>query len=44
MTLDELKERLSSELSQTKERIEESGWYNQLRDRYENMSPPMLIL
>jgi hypothetical protein len=41
MTLDELKERLSSELSQTKERIEESAWFNQLRDRYENMSPAM---
>lgn len=41
MTLDELKERLSAELTQTKERIEESAAFNQLRDRYENMSPAM---
>jgi len=41
MTLDELKERLSSEWTQTSERIQESAIYNQLRDRYENMSPAM---
>lgn len=41
MNLDELKERFSTELKTTWERIQESGAYNQMRDRYENMSPSM---
>jgi hypothetical protein len=41
MNLDELKERFSSEFTQVSERVQESTIYNQLRDRYENMSPAM---
>lgn len=41
MNLDDLKDKLASDARVTWERIQESGAYNQLRDRYENMSPPM---
>lgn len=41
MNLDDLKDRFSSEARVTWERIQESGAYNQMRDRYENMSPSM---
>ncbi len=41
MNFMELKERLASELKQLWERIEESSLYNQLRDRYENLTPSM---
>ncbi|MEN0058260.1 MAG: hypothetical protein AAGB31_05455 [Bdellovibrio sp.] len=41
MNLDDLKDRLASDARVTWERIQESSAYNQLRDRYENMSPPM---
>lgn len=41
MNLDDLKDRLASESRQTWERIQESDSFNQLRDRYENMSPSM---
>jgi len=39
MNLDDLKERFSSESRQLWERIQESAAYNQLRDRYENLTP-----
>jgi hypothetical protein len=41
MNLDDLKDRLASDLRQTSERLQESAIFNQLRDRYENMSPSM---
>ena len=41
MNLEDLKERLLSDAKNTWERVQESTAYNQLRDRYENMSPPM---
>lgn len=41
MNLDDLKDRLASDARQTWERVQESAAYNQLRDRYENMSPGM---
>ncbi|WP_374079653.1 hypothetical protein [Bdellovibrio bacteriovorus] len=41
MNLDDLKDKLVSDARVTWERVQESGAYNQLRDRYENMSPPM---
>jgi hypothetical protein len=41
MNFDELKERLLSELKQLWERIQDSSIYNQLRDRYENLTPSM---
>lgn len=41
MNFDDLKDRLSSELRTTWERLQESTTFNQLRDRYENMSPVM---
>ncbi|QDK37427.1 hypothetical protein [Bdellovibrio sp. NC01] len=41
MNLDDLKERISTEARQTWDRIQESAAYNQLRDRYENMTPTM---
>ncbi|KYG64889.1 hypothetical protein AZI86_11865 [Bdellovibrio bacteriovorus] len=41
MNLDDLKDRLASDARQTWERVQESAAYNQLRDRYENMSPSM---
>ncbi|MEK2645095.1 hypothetical protein [Bdellovibrio sp. BCCA] len=41
MNLDDLKDKLVSDARVTWERIQESGTYNQLRDRYENMSPSM---
>ncbi|QLY26875.1 hypothetical protein [Bdellovibrio sp. KM01] len=41
MNLDDLKDKLSTELRATWDRIQESGTYNQLRDRYENMTPAM---
>ena len=41
MNLEDLKERFTSEAKVLWERIEESSAYNQLRDRYENMTPSM---
>lgn len=41
MNFTEIKERLISELKQLWEKIEESSLYNSLRDRYENLTPPM---
>ena len=41
MNLDDIKERISTEARQTWDRIQESAAYNQLRDRYENMTPTM---
>ncbi|MFS4460286.1 hypothetical protein [Bdellovibrio sp. HCB2-146] len=41
MTLDDLKERFTSEARVTWERIQESTAYNQLKDRYDNMTPGM---
>lgn len=41
MNLDDLKDRLASDARVTWERIQESTAYNQLRDRYENMTPAM---
>ncbi len=41
MSLEDLKDRIASDARQTWERIQESGAYNQLRDRYENMTPSM---
>jgi hypothetical protein len=41
MNLDDLKERFTSEAKMLWERVEESSAYNQLRDRYENMTPSM---
>lgn len=39
MTLDDLKERLATEAKQTWEKIRESALYNQMRDRYDNLTP-----
>lgn len=39
MNLDDLKDNLKNQLSQTWSHIEESAIYNQLRDRFENLSP-----
>jgi hypothetical protein len=39
MNFDDLKDNLKSQLSQTWSRIEESSAYNQLKDRFENLSP-----
>ncbi|GIL17797.1 MAG: hypothetical protein BroJett040_15480 [Oligoflexia bacterium] len=36
---DEIKERLKSEWTQTTDRLEESSIYNQIKDKYENLSP-----
>lgn len=41
MNLDDLKDRIASDARATWERVQESAVYNQLRDRYENMTPPM---
>lgn len=41
MNLDDLKDRFSTELRATWDRIQESAAYNQMRDRYENMTPSM---
>ena len=41
MNLDDLKDRFITEGRQVWERIQESGAYNQMRDRYENMTPSM---
>ncbi|MGZ3775494.1 MAG: hypothetical protein ACXVCY_12500 [Pseudobdellovibrionaceae bacterium] len=41
MNFDDLKDRIISDARTTWERIQESGAYNQLRDRYENMTPAM---
>ena len=41
MNLDDLKERVTSEAKMLWERVEESSAYNQMRDRYENMTPSM---
>lgn len=41
MNLDDLKDRLAGDARQTWERVQESALYNQLRDRYENMTPTM---
>lgn len=39
MNIEDLKDNLKSQLGQTWSRIEESSAYNQLRDRFENLSP-----
>lgn len=39
MTLDELKESISSNIKQTYERFKETDLYHQLNDRFENMKP-----
>ncbi|WP_415064008.1 hypothetical protein [Bdellovibrio sp.] len=41
MNLEDLKDRLVSDARQTWERVQDSAAYNQLRDRYENMTPAM---
>lgn len=41
MNFDDLKDRISSDARLTWERVQDSGAYNQLRDRYENLTPPM---
>lgn len=41
MNLEDLKDRIASDAQQTWERIQDSAAFNQLRDRYENMSPSM---
>lgn len=41
MNLDDLKDRFVSDARATWERVQESGAYNQMRDRYENMTPSM---
>lgn len=41
MNLDDLKDRLASDANQTWERIQESAAFNQLRDRYDNLTPAM---
>ncbi|HWU43029.1 MAG TPA: hypothetical protein VN132_06305 [Bdellovibrio sp.] len=41
MNLDDLKDQLTSEGRAVWERIQDSAAFNQLRDRYENMSPSM---
>lgn len=41
MNLEDLKDKLASDARLTWERIQESAAYNQLRDRYENMTPVM---
>ncbi|UXR63866.1 hypothetical protein EZJ49_12410 [Bdellovibrio bacteriovorus] len=40
-SFDDLKERFIADSRATWERIQESTAYNQMRDRYENMTPPM---
>lgn len=40
MNLDDLKDSLKSQLGQTWSRIEDSSAYNQLKDRFENLTPP----
>jgi hypothetical protein len=39
MNLDDIKDNLKSQLGETWGRIEESSFYNQLRDRFENLTP-----
>jgi hypothetical protein len=39
MNLDDIKDSLKSQLGQTWERIQESSVYNQMKDRFENLSP-----
>lgn len=39
MNIEDLKDNLKSQLSQTWSRIEDSSFYNQMRDRFENLSP-----
>lgn len=41
MSFEDFKEKLAGDAHTTWERIQESTAYNQLRDRYENMTPPM---
>lgn len=41
MNFDDLKDRIITDARATWDRIQESGAYNQLRDRYENLSPAM---
>ncbi|MFM6928757.1 MAG: hypothetical protein ACKOX6_09840 [Bdellovibrio sp.] len=41
MNLDDLKDKLATEARATWDRIQESATFNQLRDRYENMTPSM---
>jgi len=41
MNLDDLKDRIATDARATWDRIQESATFNQLRDRYENMTPSM---
>lgn len=41
MNLDDLKEKLKSDLQTTWERFQDSSLYSQLKDRYDNLSPIM---
>ncbi|MFN7262271.1 MAG: hypothetical protein ACK5RO_05555 [Pseudobdellovibrionaceae bacterium] len=41
MNFQELKERLSTELTQTWEKVQESSLYLKAKDSYENLTPPM---
>ncbi len=41
MTLDDLKERLATEAKNSWDKFQESSVYNNIRDRYENLTPPM---
>lgn len=41
MNFDDLKDKVISDARLTWERIQETAVYNQLRDRYENLTPPM---
>lgn len=40
MNFDDIKDNLKSQLGQTWSRIEDSSFYNQMRDRFENLTPP----
>ncbi|MFP5519203.1 MAG: hypothetical protein ACLGGX_04825 [Bdellovibrionia bacterium] len=39
MAFEELQEKLKADLQQTLDRVQESAWFNQLRDRYDNLTP-----
>lgn len=39
MNFDDIKDNLKSQLGQTWSRVEDSSAYNQLRDRFENLTP-----
>lgn len=41
MNFDDLKDKVITDARQTWDRVQESAAFNQLRDRYENLTPPM---